>query len=424
MTTARTRVARNDSLVIDLRKPMPDKTRRVRIPRIIDDLAALFAAIWAAYGVADASTSYSRTFIVIGVIAWVLTAIRAHSLPNRTGAALIVLTALTGASIYWSVAPVETRSTFRQTLALAVLFLLIRHVSSTFRGMRAVLLGTVCGSLISVWDIYRHLGTLRLASGYGDITRENLNGLDPNYLAYGLVTALLALYLLWLHTVNKTADRRLLFAVVAVILLVGVNQTGTRGALVGIVLLVPLLVAARVSAVTALRAAIAGAMAFALLIMTGLINPIVHAVITPSVRDNGTLNGRLPTWDSARQVFESNPIMGIGAGAFRTVNPAQIVAHNGFLEIATGLGVVGLFAFLYFLWHTLLVDTRYLAASYRAQTVGAFIVITAPCVLSGHWIYATPMWAMLAVISRQGQTTSSVSDGRIVPDSDRDRRVL
>lgn len=75
-----------------------------------------------------------------------------------------------------------------------------------------------------------------------------------------------------------------------------------------------------------------------------------NAILGILGRDN-KLTGRLPLWDSTLQEIASRPLFGFGYGAFWTSTEADGIrarigwsapnAHNGFLEILLGLGLVG-----------------------------------------------------------------------------------
>jgi len=72
-----------------------------------------------------------------------------------------------------------------------------------------------------------------------------------------------------------------------------------------------------------------------------------------SLRQNlqtGTLGGRGMIWTAGWDLFQRNPIVGIGAGAFGPVVEsrinARLIAHNTYLSVATETGVIGLALFV------------------------------------------------------------------------------
>jgi O-antigen ligase len=60
----------------------------------------------------------------------------------------------------------------------------------------------------------------------------------------------------------------------------------------------------------------------------------------------GDLGGRVPLWKESLKAFSDHPLLGVGSGAFRVVNPYKAVAHNTYLSVLAELGVVGLVLFI------------------------------------------------------------------------------
>jgi O-antigen ligase len=57
------------------------------------------------------------------------------------------------------------------------------------------------------------------------------------------------------------------------------------------------------------------------------------------------LGGRVPIWKESITAFLEHPILGVGGGAFRTVNSFKKAAHNTYLSVLAELGVVGFLLF-------------------------------------------------------------------------------
>jgi O-antigen ligase len=60
----------------------------------------------------------------------------------------------------------------------------------------------------------------------------------------------------------------------------------------------------------------------------------------------GDLGGRVSLWKEGINAFLEHPITGVGAGAFRIVNPYGSAAHNTYLSVLAELGFFGLVLFL------------------------------------------------------------------------------
>jgi O-antigen ligase len=83
----------------------------------------------------------------------------------------------------------------------------------------------------------------------------------------------------------------------------------------------------------------------------------------------GDMNGRVDIWRRGFEVFQENPILGLGGGAFGTAvgsqSGAAVAAHNTFLGVLVEHGVVGLVCFLGIIlslalrsWHSPPLDRR------------------------------------------------------------------
>src|SRR5690606_26552743 len=63
----------------------------------------------------------------------------------------------------------------------------------------------------------------------------------------------------------------------------------------------------------------------------------------------GTLGGRVNTWNEGIAVFLENPILGIGSGAFRESIERGKVAHSTYISILTETGFIGFLLFIFML---------------------------------------------------------------------------
>jgi len=60
----------------------------------------------------------------------------------------------------------------------------------------------------------------------------------------------------------------------------------------------------------------------------------------------GDLGGRVSLWKESINAFLEHPITGVGAGAFRIVNPYGSAAHNTYLSVLAELGFIGFVLFI------------------------------------------------------------------------------
>lgn len=240
------------------------------------------------------------------------------------------------------------------------------------RQLRLVIGGFVFGALLAVSIGLASTG-LRPASSAletATYTQGRLQaGGDPNYLAAGLVPAIVLTAGLMASTRSILVRWGLMFA--AAIITVGLAATQSRGGLLAAVAaaLVALLVMRRHRLqVSAMMAIAVGLIGFWLAISPGALERITDA--------DGGGSGRADVWTVAWRVFEDHPFQGVGLGGFREASAAHVlqpgqltavehivdkpkVVHNTYLQLLAETGVIGLALYLAAL-------IAFLAASWRA----------------------------------------------------------
>ncbi len=180
-----------------------------------------------------------------------------------------------------------------------------------------------------------------LAGGMGDSIGVRIRGLgmlnDPNIFAQFL---LLLLPLLFVST-RETGPGPAYFFVIplAMLLVVGVYFTGSRGAELGLVVIVGLAFITRFK-----RTGKAIAAVFVPLLLVA-----IKATSTRTVSMAGGMD-RLAIWSDGMSYFKGSPLWGIGFGGFLERN--RFTAHNSYLLCAAELGTLG-----FFLWMSVIVVT-------------------------------------------------------------------
>src|SRR5579864_7090046 len=160
---------------------------------------------------------------------------------------------------------------------------------------------------------------------------------DPNDFAQYLLTTLPFVWLAW----RKGSKLRNILVVLipSAVILFGIYQTHSRGALLGVLVMV--IVSGR------RRLGLAG---------SGLTAALLFAVLLALnfAGDRGiSMNegaGRLEAWSTGLAMLKASPIIGVGYGSFLAFH--EITAHNSFVLCFSELGLVG-----YFLWLALLTTT-------------------------------------------------------------------
>jgi O-antigen ligase len=135
-------------------------------------------------------------------------------------------------------------------------------------------------------------------------------------------------------------------------------------------------------------------------IVTGWADTALRLLDAGTIRSTGDLAGRLASWPLARNVFEEHPVIGVGAGGFRAINPYGIGAHNLFLELGTGLGLVGIVLFVGTVFAALVEGTRTADTRLRNVAIGSLLAAWAPVYMSGHWELSPAAWVAIALFSR------------------------
>lgn len=240
------------------------------------------------------------------------------------------------------------------------------------RQLRLVLGGFVFGALLAVSIGLLSTG-LRPASSAletATYTEGRLQaGADPNYLAAGLVPAILLAGGLIAST--RSILYRWVLTLSAAIIMIGLAATQSRGGLLAAI--AAAIVAMCVMRRHRLQVTAAMAIAIGLIGFWLAISPGAFARISDA---DGGGNGREDLWTVAWRVFEDHPTRGVGLGGFEqasasyVLRPGQLtnvelivdrphVVHNTYLQLLAETGVVGLVVYLAAL-------SAFLAASWQS----------------------------------------------------------
>jgi O-antigen ligase len=245
-------------------------------------------------------------------------------------------------------------------------------------------------------------------------------GLDPNESAALFVTTLPFAMLL----APERGGRRWLGLAVAALLVAAVVKTGSRGGVVGllVVALILILRAGPRRRWAYILGAAVGAGVFVLAADEKLLARF-QTIFTPGSDYNVTdREGRLPVWTRGMGYMMTHPVFGVGLDGFETaegvlsgkvkegfgigkVNEGfgirYTAAHNAFVQIGAELGVIGLSAFILALWSAArgcrrieLLATRDLTVSAPVGEQEARLAAAAYCALVG--IAATGFFLSLA----------------------------
>lgn len=320
---------------------------------------------------------------------------------RRPDVFMALYAALAWASLSWAVNPAASALGWRNTVAVAVLFITARALVETRRELRTIALALVAGCVAGLVRLMRENPAERLRLQYDStLDRVGIEGLNVNYLAYSFATGAALIFLLW---VTREKRRRPLVGLAAVGLCVaffaGSILNGTRGSLVAFGLLTAWFVLARTNPARFLRVALFGTGAAAIVLVSGWLDEQLAERVGAFARSTGRVDGRLDIWPAARLKFWEHPIVGHGVDSFPVINPWKVAAHNAVLDVAVGLGVVGV-ALLVAVLVSAIREGGEGGSPRAALAMGAFVVVSAPILLTGFWTESPMFWLSLAVMSR------------------------
>ena len=206
--------------------------------------------------------------------------------------------------------------------------------------------------------------SLLIGFAQGQSTSMRMSGVTdhPNFLGYTGLVAISMIPFLW-GTVSGLA--RAFVALGGVVTLSAVWLSGSRAALLGVLILVALFPLLKRSIAAATSLALAGIVAvasFDFLAQTRGENALGRLLGDGGVE--GSNETRQQTLEAAIQRFTGRPILGYG------FEPIAFDAHNVYLIVAVSVGMVGLFGFL-------LVVGSFLMGLFRAPAPARFLAYPA-----------------------------------------------
>jgi O-antigen ligase len=158
-----------------------------------------------------------------------------------------------------------------------------------------------------------------------------------------------------------------------------VFMTGSRAALVGLVVAVPLVLVLRSRAWRWAWTSVAAVSVIGLA-ASGRLGTVFRAFVRDQTL-SGELVSRLDIWSSSLKAIQDHPFTGIGLGVYNQVIPVRYPystvalafpvsqAHNVFLDVALSIGLAGLVGFLLLLSGLVLMSIRGLKRDYPTRVL-------------------------------------------------------
>jgi O-antigen ligase len=185
-----------------------------------------------------------------------------------------------------------------------------------------------------------------------------------NYMHYATILSMTFLCL-WIGVLKDTVPRRrclwgALMAVAGGLLLIDYTRGAWLGAAIGMLVLGLFAVRQRLKMLMAYACVLAVAMG---LMASFPEMPMVQRIVSVADSTEQSHTERKLLWQSAEQMFEDNPLLGIGPGRFKDCYPDYISplakephlthAHSNFMNMLAEGGAVGELAFLIFVFYLL-----------------------------------------------------------------------
>lgn len=308
------------------------------------------------------NTARRSAFLVLGAAGGLLLLCsgRVPVLREPLGLCLLLATGWTIVSVVWADSP---SFTIKRLLLLLLCTSGILGIASTLSIRRlAVVTLLVTGAYLGLGVFAElSLGNFRpWAAGY-----RFAGTLHPNAQATNCGAMALAAFAVWKGTPATPHRRRTQLAVLLFVVAVGfLLLTKSRTAIAAVVLVMGLVWATRLKVGTNLIAAGCGLLAVTVLsyslLLTGT-QGVSDSASFGRADSQGAFNGRLPIWEICLQRMGARLAVGFGYDGFWTPERIEAVswelgwsissAHSEYIEIALGLGVIGLT--LYVLTQTL-----------------------------------------------------------------------
>lgn len=316
-------------------------------------------------------------------------------------------------SLLWTVDGPATTDRVLTYVQLFALTLVFWDTVTTLKAVRATLTAYLLGSMVSALALLgRYAAEGAGSEVHGRVTVGNFH---PNDV--GLILAMgvpIAGYVATLPVLDGWDRARQVVAVAYVpVSAFAVLLTGSRasvGALLPGFVYVGYLLVGR-------RPQLAVGALVSMVVLIVLLLPLLPGRValrlegTKSAVESGGLNERAGVWSEAIRLIKAHPVVGIGAGAFRTANvDSNKVGHNFVLALLAEVGIVGfgLFAAMLVLAFTAL---RVQPERMRGMWIAVFLAWLAAASLH-NWEYRKQTWFFLALMLSSGYLEDAVPETR------------
>lgn len=303
---------------------------------------------------------------------------------------------LAGLSFYWSVDPDATLKRLWTYVQLLAMMWLIWQWADNGKKVLQLFQAYGIGTLVLAVGIFT--GSNGAASGASRLDAYNFN---PNDIASILALGIPICWYAGLRNKNYWLSK--IYMAIPAVLVIAILLTGSRAGMVKAILASGFIFLSLSELSKFKRIFLFCSVALIISTALTVIPPrtLERLGTTTSEIGSGTLGGRTEIWSVGIDIFYQNPLLGIGAGNFRTAVGNYFMAdrapHNVFLAILVEQGIIGLGAFLFIL---AVIFNYVLRAPPRERifllTLMAIWVATA---FTSNWEWRKQTWLLLALIA-------------------------
>jgi putative inorganic carbon (HCO3(-)) transporter len=233
---------------------------------------------------------------------------------------------------------------FVEYFKVVAMFIVMVNVMRTRRRIIAILMLILCATcVLSLGAIKDYLSINTL------LPNQRIEGVigglfaNPNDLALHFVTFFPIVLTLGLAALNPI--KKLMYFLVAVLILAGTVVTFSRGGLLGLVFVV----GALVWRLAYKNKALVGLIAVGLLAAFLIITPSAYRSRVSNTSD-ASAEARLGELKRSILITVTHPLLGVGMNNFIVYSNTEHATHNAYTQVSSEIGIPALLAYILFLW--------------------------------------------------------------------------
>ncbi len=302
-------------------------------------------------------------------------------------------------TLFWTVSVNATMTRLQTYVQLVLLVWLIWDLFTTSDKVKIGHQAYVLGAYVSVWST---ISNYLVGKTTGNSGRYSGFGFNSNGLAMILV---IGIPIAWHLAVSASADeskkgnilRFINFGYVPPAIF-AILLTASRTAVLSAMPAFWFMLGSITRLKPVSRLLIAVAAVGALIFLQPLVpqTSIDRLSTTSDELSGGDLNGRTQLWEIGIASFKEHPILGVGSGAYKSINSRKQVAHNTYLSVLVETGLVGFLLFggmLFFAIHQVRYQDKWMTALWFTVFLSWAVGVSAMT-----WEYRKPTWLIMSLV--------------------------